>query len=95
MKLLTILLSIMLFALPMEATSKNKKRYIERNELFMFSHGMYIACPGNLYRVRSVYFSKKNGYFTYKNEMRKIPLNKMSGKNWDGHSAINRRSSDE
>jgi hypothetical protein len=89
MKKYILLLVMLMLTFPLQAAHKNKKQYIQNDELFLFNHGMYLAYPGKLYRIQSLYYSRSKGYFTYRSKMKYIPLNKMAGKNWDGRHAIN------
>ena len=61
---------------------KNPKQYIIGDELFLYEHGIYLAYPAKLYRISSLHFSVKYGFYTYKSKMHKIPLENMKYHDW-------------
>ncbi len=80
MKYLLVCLSLVLFStLPLEAKHKrNPKYYIKDDDVYFFPHGIYIAEPGKLHRIRCVWYSHRFGLYTYRKFMRFIPLSKVS-----------------
>ncbi len=76
---------ITLITIPLSAGQskhKNPKMYIQDDEIFLYTHGMYLAYPGKLYRIKALYKSKSRGYYTYKSKMKKIPLDDMQKYPW-------------
>lgn len=72
-----------MMTLPLSAKPyKNPKHYILDDEIFLYTHGMYIAYPGKLYRIKTLYKSKTKGYYTYKSKMKRIPLEDMQKYPW-------------
>jgi hypothetical protein len=84
-KILTMLLALVILIIPMEAAHKapkSNKRYMQEEDIFLFRHGMYVAYPGNLYRIGKLYYSKVKGYYAYKCHMKKIPLERLDHAPW-------------
>lgn len=83
MKKYILLLAMLLLTLTLNAKTKNPKRYIQGNELFLYPHGIYLAYPGKLYRITALYKSPIRGYFTYKSKMKRIPLEFVQHGDWN------------
>jgi len=84
MKMLAILLALMLFAIPADASQKHKKQYMREDNIFLFEHGMYTAYPNNLYKIGRLYYSREKGFYTYKCHLKRIPLERLNHAPWSG-----------
>lgn len=87
MKKLILILALIMIALPLNAgpkvkSKRNPKQYILDDSIFLYTHGIYLAYPGKLYRVKALYKSKSKGYYTYKSKMKRIPLEDMNQYDW-------------
>jgi hypothetical protein len=80
-----MLLALFVLIVPLDAShnaKKSNKRYMKEEDIFLFHHGMYVAYPGNLYRIGKLYYSKAKGYYAYKYNMKRIPLERLDHAPW-------------
>ncbi len=91
MKKIILLIALIGITLSLSAATKkhrNPKQYIIGNELFLYEHGIYLAYPAKLYRITSIHWSLKRGYYTYKSKMKRIPLELMKYHDWNDPQKI-------
>ncbi len=79
MRYLILLICFIASLTSLEAKHKrNPKYYIKDDDIYFFPHGIYIAEPGKLHKIRCVWYSRHYGLYTYRKFMLYIPLSKVS-----------------